>query len=60
MAVLVLSLPVLAMDEELGSLVLTNLAPGIDGILLFVDVTATTRSAVFGFDNRKLTRERRL
>jgi len=47
MAVLVLSLPVLAMDEELGALVLTNLASGIDGILLVVEVTATTRSPTF-------------
>ena len=43
MAVLILNLPVLAMDEELGDLVLANLASGIDGILLFVELTATTR-----------------
>lgn len=47
MAVLVLNLPVLAVDEKLGALVLTNLASGIDGILLFVEVTATTRSPAF-------------
>jgi hypothetical protein len=43
MAVLVLNLPVLAMDEELGALVLANLGSGIYGILSFVEVTATTR-----------------
>lgn len=47
MAVLVLNLPVLAMNEELGALVLTNLASGIDGILLCVEVTATTRCPDF-------------
>ncbi len=46
MAVFVLNLPVLAMDEELGALVLANLASGIDGILLFVEMTSTTRRAV--------------
>lgn len=47
MAVLVLDLPVLAVDVELGALVLADLAPGIDGILLPVEVTAATGRAVF-------------
>ena len=47
MAVLVLDLPVLAMDVELGALVLADLAPGIDGILLLVEVAAATGRAVF-------------
>lgn len=47
MAVLVLDLPVLAMDVELGALVLADLAPGIDGILLLVEVPAATGRAVF-------------
>ena len=44
MAVLVLDLPVLAVDVELGALVLADLALGIDGILLLVEVAA---AAVF-------------
>jgi hypothetical protein len=47
MAVLVLNLPVLAMDEELGALALANFASGIDGIQIFVEVSSTTRSAAF-------------
>ncbi len=47
MAVLVLDLPVLAVDVELGALVLADLAPGIDGILLLVEMAAATGCAVF-------------
>ena len=46
MAVLVLDLPVLAVDVELGTLILADLAPGIDGILLLVEVAAATGRAV--------------
>ena len=46
MAVLVLDLPILAVDVELGALVLADLAPGIDGILLLVEVAAATGRAV--------------
>jgi hypothetical protein len=34
-------------DDELGALVLANLASGIDGILLFVEVTDITRCPAF-------------
>jgi len=34
-------------DVELGALVLADLAPGIDGILLLVEVAAATGRAVF-------------
>ena len=47
MAVLVLDLPVFAMDVELGALVLADLTPGIDGFLLLVEVAAATGRAVF-------------
>ena len=47
MAVLVLDLPVLAVDVELGALVLADLAPGIDGILLLVEMAAAAGRAVF-------------
>ena len=47
MAVLVLDLPVLAVNVELGVLVLADLAPGIDSILLLVEVAAATGRAVF-------------
>ena len=47
MAVLVLDLPVLAVDVELRALVLADLASGINGILLLVEVTAATGRAVF-------------
>jgi len=46
-AVLVLDLPVLAVDVELSALVLADLAPGVDGILFFVEVAAATGRAVF-------------
>ncbi|SBW00681.1 exported hypothetical protein [uncultured Desulfovibrio sp.] len=46
-AVLVLDLPVLAVDVELGALVLADLTPGIDGILLLVEVAAAAGRAVF-------------
>jgi len=46
-AVLVLDLPVLAMDVELGALVLADLAPGIDGFLLLIEVAAATGRAIF-------------
>ena len=42
MAVLVLDLPIFAVDVELGALVLADLAPGINGLLLFVEVAAAT------------------
>jgi hypothetical protein len=45
--VLVLDLPVLAVDVELGALVLADFTPGIDGILLLVEVTAATGRAIF-------------
>jgi hypothetical protein len=35
------------MDVELGALVLADLAPGIDGILLLVEVAAATGCIVF-------------
>jgi len=44
--VLVLDLPILAVDVELGALVLADLAPGIDSILLLVEVAAATSRAV--------------
>lgn len=47
MAVLVLDLPILAVDVELGALVLADLAPGIDGILLLVEVAVAAGRAVF-------------
>ena len=47
MAVLVLDLSVLAVDVELGALVLADFTPGIDGILLPVEVTAATGRAIF-------------
>lgn len=47
MAVLVLDLPVLAMDVEPSALVLAAFASGIDGILLLVKVAAATGRAVF-------------
>ena len=47
MAVFVLYLPVLAVDVELGALVLADLAPGIDGILFLVEVAAATGRSVF-------------
>ena len=47
MAVLVLDLPVLAVDVELGALVLADLTPGIDGFLLLVEVAAATGRTVF-------------
>ena len=47
MAVLILDLPVLAMDVELGALVLADLTLGIDGFLLLVEVAAATGRAVF-------------
>ena len=47
MAVLVLDLPVLAVDVELGALVLADLAPGIDGFLLLIEVAAATGRAIF-------------
>ena len=40
MAVFVLDLSILALDVELGDLVLADLAPGINGILLLVEVAA--------------------
>ena len=46
MAILVLDLPVLAVDVELGPLVLADLPPGIDGILLLVEVAAATGRTV--------------
>ena len=46
MTVLVLDLPILAVDVELGALVLADLAPGIDSILLLVEVAAATSRAV--------------
>ena len=46
-AVLVLDLPILAVDIELGALVLADLAPGINGILLLVEVAAATGRTVF-------------
>lgn len=46
-AVLVLDLSILAVDVELGALVLADLPPGIDGILLLVKVAAATGCAVF-------------
>jgi len=45
--VLVLDLPVLVVDVELGALVLADLTPGIDCILLPVEVAAATGRAVF-------------
>lgn len=47
MAVLVLDFPVLAVDEELGALVLTDFAPSIYGILLFIEVATATVRPVF-------------
>ena len=47
MAVLVLNLPVLAVDLKFGALVLADLATGVDGILLLVEVAATSACAVF-------------
>ncbi|WP_235269773.1 hypothetical protein [Geoalkalibacter subterraneus] len=38
----VLDLPILAVDVELGALVLADLAPGINGLLLLVEVAAAT------------------
>ncbi len=35
------------MDDKLSPLVLADLAPGIDGILLFVKVAATAGRSVF-------------
>jgi len=46
-AVLILDLPVLAVDVEFDALVLADLATGIDGILLLVEVAAATSRAVF-------------
>jgi len=40
MAVFALDFAVLAMDEELRSLVTANLPPSIDGLLLCVEMTA--------------------
>jgi hypothetical protein len=45
--VFVLDLPVFAVDMELGALVLADLAPGINGILLLVEVAAATGRTVF-------------
>jgi len=45
-AVLVLDLPVLAVDVELGALVLADITPRIDGFLLLVEVAADTGRAV--------------
>ncbi len=47
MTVLILDLPVLAIDVELGTLVLADLAPGINGILLLVEMAAATGRSVF-------------
>lgn len=47
MVVLVLNLPVLAMNVELGAQVLADLAPGIDGFLLLVEVATATGRTVF-------------
>ncbi len=47
MAALVLDIPVLAVDVELGALVLADFTPGIDGIPLPVEVTAAASCAVF-------------
>jgi hypothetical protein len=47
MAIFVLNLPVLTVNVELGILVLTDFAAGIDGILLFVEVSATAGRSVF-------------
>jgi hypothetical protein len=46
-AIFVLDLPVLAVDVEFGALILAYRAPGIDRILLLVEVAATTSRAVF-------------
>jgi len=46
-AVLVLDLPILAVDVELGALVLADFASSINGILLLVEVAATTGRAIF-------------
>ena len=46
-AVLILDLPVLAVDVELGALVLADLAPGINGLLLLIEVAAATGRTVF-------------
>ena len=46
-AVFVLDFPVLAVDVEFGALVLAYLAPGINRILLLVEVAAATSRAVF-------------
>ena len=45
-AFLVLDIPVFAVNVKLGVLVLVDLAPGIDSILLLVDVAAATSRAV--------------
>ncbi len=51
-AVLILDLPVLAVDVEFGALVLADLAPGIDGIPLLAKVaTATSRAVFFDIPN---------
>lgn len=47
MVVLVLGFSVLAMDVELGASVLADVAPGIDAILLLVEMAAGTGRAVF-------------
>lgn len=59
MTVLASYLPVLVVDDKLGALVLANLAPGINGVLLLVEVTAAAVRSVsldipppFGLDTR--------
>ncbi|AOY57432.1 conserved uncharacterized protein [Desulfococcus multivorans] len=47
MAVLVLDFPVLSVDVELRALVLADLAPGINGLLLLIEVAAATGRTVF-------------
>ena len=42
-----LNLSIFPMDDKLSPLVLADLAPGIDGILLFVKVAATAGRSVF-------------
>ena len=64
MAVLVLDLPVLAVNVEFGALVLADLAPGIDGILLLEVAAASGRFVFRGKDTnpspRRMIPERRV
>ena len=47
MTVFSLNLSIFPMDDKLSPLVLAGLAPGIDGMLLFVKVAATAGRSVF-------------